>query len=501
MKKLSNGAAILLMILLIGSFIRFYNIGSESFWLDEGATALEIKNYDLKQILIHTMANGKILPEYYPQYDYSLPTYYTFVEIWTNVFGISEASFRSFSALLGSISLLLVFYLARYLFDGKTALMSTFLASINLTLVWFSQEARQYSFLLFLSLLSLLFLLKMLDGGKVKYVIGFLAVNLLIIYSQNTWILFIFFEVAYALYRIYLDYSAKKAVSKAHKKIILAFALLFILYIPIIGIAIFSETSTIGLYGRPKLTEIAKFGAQLTGWLYPSESLRQKIYDFNPSLTFYEYILISSFFINLLIIVAFFLIGLVKSYNLKRESSIFLVSLFFAPSLLSLIISYAHPTITNIFMIKQVIYVIPAFLIIASVGIMKSRHKLPVAMIIFITGAVLLHAYYSNLDKQQFREAAYFLKSDISNDQIFINIDTAQVPFKFYYGESADVIGVRNLEELKGHISDADSFWMMFTFTKYSDPEGSIKKFLDQKYITTDKKTFYDLELLHYRNE
>ena len=114
MKKSNNGAiTLLLLILLIGSFTRFYSLGSESFWLDEGATALEIKNYDLKQILIHTMAYGKILPEYYPQYDYSLPGYYAFVKIWTNVFGINEASFRSFSALLGSMSLLLIFYLAR----------------------------------------------------------------------------------------------------------------------------------------------------------------------------------------------------------------------------------------------------------------------------------------------------------------------------------------------------------------------------------------------------
>jgi len=498
MKKLSNAAAILLMVLLIGSFIRFYNIGSESFWLDEGATALEIKNYSLKQILIHTMADGKILPDYYPQYDYSLPGYYAFVKIWTNVFGTSEASFRSFSALLGSISLLLIFYLARCLFDEKIALMSTFLASINLTLVWFSQEARQYSFLLFLSLLSLLFLLKMLNDGKVKYVIGFLAVNFLIIYSQNTWILFIFFEGAYALYRIYLDYSLKKAVSKTNKRIILAFILLSIVYIPIISIAIFSDTSTISLYGRPKAAEIAKFGAQLTGWLYPSESLRQKIYDLNPKLTFYELTLIASFFINLLIIGAFFLIGIVKSYNLRRESSIFLASLFFAPPLLSLLISYAHPAITNIFMLKQVIYIIPAYLIIASVGLMKSKYKTLAITAIFITGAILLHAYYANFDKQQFRDAANFLKENGGNDPIFINIDTAQVIFKFYYGESDNAKGVKSPEELQALLKDTDSFWMLITFTKYSDPEGSIRKFLDQNYIMTEKKAFYDIGLFHY---
>ena len=206
MKKSNNRIVILLLlILLIGSFIRFYSLGSESFWLDEGATALEIKKYSAKQILIHTLVYGKVLPEHYPHYDYSLPAYYVFMKLWANIFGTDETSFRSFSALLGSISLLMIFYLAKYLFDEKIALMSTFLASINLTLIWYSQEARQYSFLLFLSLVSILFLLKMLNENKVKYIIGFLVVNFLIIYAQNTWMLFIFFEGAYALYRIYSD--------------------------------------------------------------------------------------------------------------------------------------------------------------------------------------------------------------------------------------------------------------------------------------------------------
>ena len=125
---------------------------------------------------------------------------------------------------------------------------------------------------------------------------------------------------------------------------------------------------------------------------------------------------------------------------------------------------------------------------------------LVVALILFITGAILLHAYYTNLDKQQFRDAADFLKSS-SNNTIFINIDTAQVAFQFYYGENDNVRGVKNLEELQTFLHDTDSFWMLFTFTKYSDPEDRIKKFLDKNYIVTEKKKFYDIELFHYRKE
>ena len=45
------------------------------------------------------------------------------------------------------------------------------------------------------------------------------------------------------------------------------------------------------------------------------------------------------------------------------------------------------------------------------------------------------------------------------------------------------------------------NLWMLFTFTKYSDPKGTIKKFLDQNYIITEKKKFYDIDLFHYTKE
>ena len=183
---------LLILILLLGAFLRFYNISGESFWLDEGTTALTIKKHSASEIIQNVKEKGQILPTYYSygkyQYDEDLPAYYVLLRGWINIFGMDEFSFRAFSAVLSTLALIAIFYLTRYLFDSKTALLATFLSSINLTLIWYSQEARQYSYLLFLSILSVIFLLKTLKEGKTRYLILLILINSFIIFPGNLYV-------------------------------------------------------------------------------------------------------------------------------------------------------------------------------------------------------------------------------------------------------------------------------------------------------------------------
>ena len=120
-------------------------------------------------------------------------------------------------------------------------------------------------------------------------------------------------------------------------------------------------------------------------------------------------------------------------------------------------------------------------------------------MIITILNVLPIFAYYHNIDKQQFREAAQFLPKD---EPIFINIETAQVIFQYYYGERDNVVGVSDVGDIKKRLEDVDSFWMLLTFTKYSDPEGSIKKYLDANYeLIEENDNFFDIRLLHYKRK
>ncbi len=482
---------LLVLIVLLGTFLRFYNLGKESFWLDEGATALAVKKYGALGIIKNVYEEGQILPEYYPGYNDDLPFYYVFLSEWVKIFGLSEFSFRSFSAILGSFTLIWIFYLLNYLFNDKIALLSAFLASINLTLIWYSQETRQYTYLLFLSLISIIFLLKSLKEDKTKYIIGFIIFNALIIYSNFPWLIFIIFEGLFALFTIYKDYVKKRLL---RKKVIIAFMIIGVLYIPLIGRALFTNTNTIDFYGRPSIIQIAKLGVQLSGWLYPSESMRQKIYDFSINFTLYEWILLLFVLLSALLFNSLFLIGILKS-SYKKDFAIFLPLLFFFSTLFALIASLIHPIVT-IFHIKLMLYIIPAYLMSISIGISKLKLEKILIPIVIILSIPPLHSYFTNVDKQQFREAAEFLPT---TELIFLNIKSAQVPFKYYYGEKENVIGITDINDIKSHLNDVKSFWVLSTFTKYSDRENKIKKFLDENYRLEEKKEFFDIELFHYK--
>ncbi len=482
---------LLVIILLLGAFLRFYQLDEESFWLDEGATGLVVKKYTSAEIIDNIRQYGQMLPGYY-YYNDDLPLYYVILRGWSYIFGFSDFSLRAFSAFFGSLALFAVFYLTNYLFDKRIALLATLLSSINLTLIWYSQEARQYSYLLFLSILSVIFLLKSLKEGKTMHILGFLAVSPFIVFTHFPWAIFFTFEGAYALYVMYNDYRKKK---KIHTKLLAAFAIIGILYLSIIGRALFSVTDTISLYGKPNFRQFAEFGIRLSTWIYPSESMRQKIYDLSLNFSLFEWLLLASVALSAVFLSLMFLYGVKKSLY-KKQSAIFLLFMFFIPFLFAIALSAIHSKF-NVFHIKQVIYIIPIFLIFASAGIIRAKFRILIAVPIILS-ILPLHAYYINIDKQQFREASEFLPK---NEPIFLNIDTAQVALKYYYGEKSNVIGVKNVDELKTHLQDKNSFWMLLTFTKYSDPKNEIKKFLDSNYKLVEKREFFDIELLYYKKQ
>ena len=488
---------LLAAILLLGAFLRFYNLAGESFWLDEGTTGMTIKKYDALGILNNVIEKGQTLPDYYSQgkytYDEDLPLYYMILRWWANIFGFDEFSLRSFSAIFGILSIGAVFYLARYLFDERIGLLAALFSSINLTLIWYSQEARQYSYLLFLSLLSVIFLVRALREKKVSFFIGLIIVNAFIIYSHLPWLIFITFEGIYALYILYQEYKAKKVLDK---KIIIAFLILGLMHLPIIGRALFSQAQYASLFGRPSISSVAEFGVMLSTWLYPSVSMREKILSSSFfDLSFSEWALFISVILIALLVGILFIIGAWSSFKKRDNSSIFILLFFFFPFLFALLLSIIHPTIT-VFMIRQLIYLIPAYLIIAAIGCLRLKWSKIVIALIVILSIMPLYAYYANVDKQEFREAVKYIPPD---EKLFLSIETAQVVFQYYSGEKENVIGVEDLNDLKSKVGDVQSFWVLLTFTKYSDPDNSIRHYLDKNYNLIEKKSFFDMEVLHYR--
>lgn len=82
------------------------------------------------------------------------PGYFLALWGWAKIFGDGEAALRSFSAVAGILLIPLTFRIGRQFFDVKTGLASAFIASILIQGIYFSQEARSYSWLALLSAAS-----------------------------------------------------------------------------------------------------------------------------------------------------------------------------------------------------------------------------------------------------------------------------------------------------------------------------------------------------------
>jgi len=129
---------------LFAAVLRFYRLGHQGFWFDEGNTAL----------LVH-FSPGKMLG-LIPQTESTPPLYYCVAWIWARVFGYGETGLRSLSAVCGVLLVPVVYAAGARLISRRAGVIAAALATCSPLLVWYSQEARSYSMLALLSAVSLL---------------------------------------------------------------------------------------------------------------------------------------------------------------------------------------------------------------------------------------------------------------------------------------------------------------------------------------------------------
>jgi len=97
--------------------------------------------------------------------------------VWAHFFGTGEAGLRSLPALFGTLTIPVVWALARRLGGDRAALAAAALVACNPFAVWFSQEARSYALLISLGALSALLWLRALDApGDVRRLLAWGAV-------------------------------------------------------------------------------------------------------------------------------------------------------------------------------------------------------------------------------------------------------------------------------------------------------------------------------------
>ncbi len=170
---------ILLFIILSGILLRLPNL-NESLWYDElFSTRNKLPN--LKELA------------YFSVYDVHPPFYSVLMFLWTGLFGDSEISVRILPMIFGILSIVLIYVLACRIADEKTALLAALLLSFSPVHIWYSQEARSYSALVFFLLFAVVAQLK-LNTAAVKPVWFFIysAAVFAGVFSHYFFIIYIF---------------------------------------------------------------------------------------------------------------------------------------------------------------------------------------------------------------------------------------------------------------------------------------------------------------------
>jgi hypothetical protein len=153
--------------LILGGFFRFHHIASNSLWLDEANSANFLK-FPLGS-LWHRLAGAE-----------SAPAYVYALKLWSFAFGDSEFGLRSFSAIIGLFSIIAIYFLGKSLFGKKTGLWSAFFLSVNYFAIFYSNQSRQYSMVILVSIASSYFFFYLLQkkGGLLIWVLFILVSTL-----------------------------------------------------------------------------------------------------------------------------------------------------------------------------------------------------------------------------------------------------------------------------------------------------------------------------------
>lgn len=139
------------------------------------------------------------------QADVHFPLYQLMLAVWIKVFGNGDIVIRLFSVLGGVLNVVVAFFVGKEVKNCKTGNIFATLTAINATLIFYSQEVKFYIFLSLLVTMSLYYVIRFLKDNKVIDYVGYVLVNVAVIYTFTIGVLYVIAQgllvLAYILWK------------------------------------------------------------------------------------------------------------------------------------------------------------------------------------------------------------------------------------------------------------------------------------------------------------
>jgi len=488
---------LLVLLLLMGFSLRLLRLEDREMWYDEAFAVL----YAEKQP--EAIIYGTITPIEGAASDIHPLLYYFFLHGWM-VLGQSPFVVRFPSAVIGLLTLCMVFRIARELFDVRAGLLATALAAISPFHIWYSQEARMYSLLCLLSLLSIYFFTKACEDRKWLLWMGFGVSTGLSLYCHN-----LAFLVPVTLDLLILLHRRWNLIGRAFvaQVVSLLMFLPWLLLVP----GQFAKVQQAYWVPKPGLTELVRtlivftFNLPVPDWLLP----------------------LALFFSLLLLALTVY--RLLRPIAVSKDQDAWGIHLSLGLSFIPMLVMFAISQIKAVYVERALLSSALLYYISAAQGMLRGR--LPRLVILSLLPIPLLlvtslwHQYnYAGFPRSPFRQANAYLRDQYEAGDVIVHENKLSFFPSYFYdrkmaqeyvgdmpGSSTDTLALPTQEVLgllaqpgvQHAVDDAQRVWFV-VFQRALDEaaeletENPSKAWLDAHYHLADTAAFADLRILLY---
>ena len=455
-------AILLALLIIIGAFLRFYHLDYNSLWLDEAFTRYAA-NHSLSGIW--EIVSNKDLNNIALRFDpYNPPLFYYF-EHFMLAFGQSEFVLRFIPALLGVLTIPVFYLIGKEFADKNTGLIMAALLTVSQFHVYYSQEARAYSTMLFLFSVAFYFFLVSLRTSKIPPLILFGVFSALTVWTHYYTIVPIALLFSFGLFwRVSRGRNGFQQIYR-YALAPITFLIICIPLVPLLGNLLFNRTSI------PPLTWGIK------GFEVP--------YQIFAVLSEYHNFVLALFLV-------LFVTGIFFTWRADRLKASLLVSLLVIPIIISMYLAQKMSMD-----VRYLFYLFPFFFLGISLSLkplsdlFRNKNAFSIIVVLFFlfqAPFLVSHysRYYTDYSKEDWRGISKMIDNTSSvGDFIFVIPYYTRIPFDIYYSNRSKgtfEFGVQNESDIIPVLSGLkynQAYFVVTGHIRTADPTGSTLQWLD----------------------
>ena len=396
----SRYTQILLALTIAGLFLRFYNLGFNSLWLDEAST------YTYASLSLPGIWQATTAGEFNP------PLFYWIEHLMLSV-GNNEVILRFVPALLGVLTIPLIYLVGKEFIDRNVGIIAAAACAFSPFLIYYSQEARAYSMGLFFVAFATYYFLRALKTNETIHWVLFGILSALAFWSHFYTLVVI---GAMGLYALAVKIPEFMHDIRALRPLVAAGAVFAVICLPLIIV-------TIQLFTK-RSASAPTFGIQ--GVDIVVETFRE---------------LSGSSDIALYLFLILFVVGIVQALLLDKKKGIFLVSLTLLPFAISWILSYRIPMVPRYLIVFAPVYFVgialaykPVFARISNRGVIYGF----IALVILLgLTSPFFTSYYTQYSKEDWRGfSGQIHQLARPGDLLVLVPNYISQPFDYYYSNA-----------------------------------------------------------------